>query len=86
MSVRSTSGLLEQTAPSINVSSRKLRVLLTDYVSQFADRIEQAADEILSQTSDPQIRRNALLWKSNAMTACFRAALRPDPLAAYLDI
>jgi hypothetical protein len=86
MNVRSTSGLLEQTAPATNVSSRKLRVLLTDYVPQFADRIEQAADEILSQTSDPQIRRNALLWKSNAISACFCAASRPDPLAAYLDV
>ena len=86
MSVRSPSGLLEQTAPATNLSSRKLRVLLTDYVPQFGDRIEQAADEILSQTSDPQIRRNALLWKSNAISACFRAASRPDPLAAYLDV
>ncbi|MHB8970769.1 MAG: hypothetical protein ACYC3X_10255 [Pirellulaceae bacterium] len=86
MTVRSTNGLLEQTAPATNLSSKKLRVLLTDYVPQFGDRVEQAADEILSQTSDPQIRRNALLWKSNAISACFCAASRPDPLAAYLDV
>jgi hypothetical protein len=84
--VRSTSGLLEQAAPASNVSSKKLRVLVTDYVPQFADRVEQAADRILLQTSDLQIRRNALLWKSNAISACFRAASRPDALAAYLDV
>ena len=86
MSVRSTGGLLEQTDPATNVTSSKLRVLLADYVTQFGDRIEQAADEILSQTSDPQIHRNALLWKSNAISACFCAASRRDPLAAYLDV
>ena len=47
MSVRSTSGLLEQTAPATQRELQKnLRVLVTDYVPQFADRIEQAADEI----------------------------------------
>lgn len=86
MGVRSQNGLLEQSAPATNLSSRKLRVLLTDYVPRFGDRIEQTADEILSQASDPQIRRNALLWKSNAISACFCAASRPDPFAAYLDI
>ena len=86
MNVRSTGGLLEQQAPAARLSSRKLRVLVTDYVPQFANRVEQAADEILAQSSDPHLRRNALLWKSNAIAACFRAASRPDPFGAYLDV
>lgn len=86
LNVRSSMGLLEQTAPSTRLSSRKLRVLVTDFVPQFANRVEQVADAILSQTAEPRIRRNALLWKSNAIAACFRAASRPDPFAAYLDV
>jgi hypothetical protein len=84
--IETPTGLLEQSAPTGNFNSKKLRILLTDYVPRFADRVEQTADEILSQTSDPQIRRNALLWKSNAISACFCAAARPDPLAAFLDV
>ena len=86
MNVRSADGLLEQQAPTARLSSRKLRVLVTDYVPQFGHRVEQAADEILAQSSDPHLRRNALLWKSNAIAACFRAASRPDPFGAYLDV
>lgn len=83
---RSRAGLLEETDPTSKLSSRKLRVLLTDYVPRFANSVEQCADRILAQTSDVEIRRNALLWKSNAISACFGAAARHDPLAAYLDV
>ena len=41
---------------------------------------------ILARTSQPNVRRNALLWKKNGIAAAFRAASRRDPLAAYLDL
>jgi hypothetical protein len=78
-------GLLEQQLAGANLSSRKLRALLTDYVPRFGEQVEEAADMILDQATDAEVRKNALLWKTNSISACFRAAARPDPLAAYLD-
>lgn len=79
-------GLLETTTPETTLSSRKLRSLLTEYVPRFADQIEECADHILAESNDTEIQRNALLWKSNAISACFQAATRPDSLAAFLDV
>ena len=79
-------GLLEQNVPRAHLSSHKLRILVTDYVPRFADQVEEAADQILAQATDREIRKNALLWKSNSIAACFRAASRADPLGAYLDV
>jgi hypothetical protein len=58
---------------------------VTDYVPRYAVQVEEAADRILAETNDPAIRRNALLWKSQGIAACFRAAARPDALAALID-
>ncbi|MCY2989641.1 MAG: hypothetical protein NTY19_17455 [Planctomycetota bacterium] len=79
-------GLLEQNVAGAHLSSHKLRILVTDYVPRFADQVEEAADQILAQATDREIRKNALLWKSNSIAACFRAASRGDPLGAYLDV
>ena len=49
-------------------------------------RSSKAADQIQSQTKDPQVQRNALLWKINAISACYRAALVEDPLLGYVDV
>ncbi len=79
-------GLLERQSDDARLSSRQLRVMVNEFTVHFADRIEVSADQILASTSDPSIRRNALLWKINGTSACFQAASRPDPLAAYLDV
>jgi len=84
--VMAPTGLLEQTAPEAHLSSQKLRTLLIDYVPRFASQVEQSADRILAESTDPQIRHHALMWKAYAIPACFRAAARQDPLGAYLDV
>jgi hypothetical protein len=48
--------------------------------------IEAAADRIRAKSSDPDVRRRALLWKADGVPALFAAALRPDPLAGALDL
>ncbi|MDZ4783061.1 MAG: hypothetical protein SGJ19_22680 [Planctomycetia bacterium] len=79
-------GLLERQSVDARLSSRQLRVMVNEFTVHFVDRIEVSADQLLANTSDPAIRRNALLWKINGTSACFQAASRPDPLAAYLDV
>ncbi len=68
------------------MSSAELRVILDDLVLQYASRVEMAADRIIAQTRDTTAHKNALLWKSNGIAACFQAATRRDPLAAFLNI
>jgi hypothetical protein len=79
-------GLLEEQLPGAKVSSRTLRIMLVEFLPNYAHRIELTADQILSQTDAPAIRRHALLWKINGISAGFGAASRPDPLAAFLDL
>jgi len=84
--VATQKGLLERQADDAKLTSRQLRVLVNEFAIHFVDRVEVTADQIMAKTPDPQVRRNALLWKINATSTCFQAASRPDPLAAYLDV
>jgi hypothetical protein len=79
-------GLLEEQLPGAKVSSRTLRIMLVEFLPNYAHRIELTADQIMSQTEDPAILQNALLWKINGISAGFGAASRPDALAAFLDL
>lgn len=48
--------------------------------------IERTADEIITGSSDPDVRRNAYLWKMNAIPASYAAIFHSDPFIALLDI
>ena len=79
-------GALEKRSSTAQVSSHQLRVMVNEFVAHYANRVELVGDQVLAQSSDPVVRRNALLWKINGISSCFQAASRPDPLGAYLDI
>ena len=85
-SFRETSGLLERHSEIAGMSSVELRAIVDDLVLQYASRVELAADQISTHADDPQVLKNALLWKSNGISACFQAATGRDPLAAFLNI
>jgi len=85
-SIHSSDGILEQQHADSKVSSRQLRIVLDDLVLQFSSQVEQAADQILAENSDPQIRKHALMWKTNGIASCFQAASRRDPLGSFFDI
>jgi hypothetical protein len=62
-----------------------LRLELYGFVDRFSGSVEDHADKIISATDDPEIRRNARLWKMNAIPAIQKAAFQFDPLAGYVD-
>lgn len=67
------------------VSSQEIRLRVTEYAAVFSEVVEVAADSILVLTSDRDVARNALVWKSYAIPAIYRSATLPDPLAAWID-
>jgi hypothetical protein len=79
-------GLLEKRTPEARITSAQLRTWTNDFILDFADRIEEAADQIKLRESSPEIRRHSLLWKINATQAGFRAASGRDALIAFADV
>jgi len=79
-------GLLEHQTPDARITSAHLRVWTYDFILDYADRIEEAADKIKAQEASPEIKRNSLLWKINATQAGFRAASRRDALSSFADV
>ena len=78
--------LLEERYADVRISTKQLWILLNDFVGRFMDQVEEAGDKILMQSEDLEVQRNALLWKINAIPACFRAASQEEPSVAFADI
>jgi hypothetical protein len=69
-----------------SVSATELRLRIYELPAQFGAIIESASDRIRAESSDPAVRRQALLWKADGIPALYSAALRPDPLAGAFDL
>jgi hypothetical protein len=69
----------------IDVSRQRLRVAAMNSMYLYMSSVELTADSIIGTATDPDVRRNALAWKTNAIPAIQRAMLYPDPLVAFVD-
>ena len=69
-----------------DVSSAQVNYQLFDFMTGFSRGVEGAADRIASGSLDATGRRNALLWKLNAIPACYLATEHSDPLAMLVDL
>jgi hypothetical protein len=58
---------------------------LQEYSVTFAADVDLAADAIARQTTDPAVRRNALVWRLRAIPEMRKACFRPGPLVGLLD-
>lgn len=68
------------------ISATELRLRLYELPQRLGGIVETAADRIRANSSDPAVRRRALLWEADGIPALYAAALRPDPLAGALDL
>src|SRR5262245_13678383 len=68
------------------MGATELRLRLYELPGQYGAVIEATADQIREESSDPAVRRRALLWKADGIPALYAAALRPDPLAGSIDL
>jgi hypothetical protein len=80
-----TSAMMKQ-SPKVQASQQRIRISTHVFLDRFSGVVENAADEIIAATDDPEIRRNALIWKISAISVGQRAAFQEDPLAGYLDL
>ncbi len=68
------------------LTNEQIRVRVYEFGDHFSAAVEQAADEIMNHTSDPIIRRQALLWKMHAIPASHKAIFHSDPVVSLIDI
>ncbi|MCI0337119.1 MAG: hypothetical protein L0226_06060 [Acidobacteria bacterium] len=57
-----------------------------DYVNYFSATVEDTADKIARKSSDEKVKTNALIWKMNAIPACYTATVHHDPLIILLEL
>jgi hypothetical protein len=69
----------------ITVSSEALRVRLRAEAVPFTGLMEQAADAARDASTDPAVRRRALVWKVNVVPALYRSLFAQRPMVALLD-
>lgn len=76
----------EDTVLSEEATLAAMRYEVIDFSDEFARTIEFASDQIESQTTDPGIRRRALLWKMHGIPRAFLCLDHPSTVAGLLDL
>jgi len=75
-----------QATPEVVSTAELLQLKSFETGRQISTIIELAADSIQEATTDPVVRRNALLLKISAIPLVQEAALRNDPVIAVADL
>lgn len=77
-------GLLAASA-NVTANARQLIVRIDEFASLWLGEVEFRSDTIRAESTDPDIRRAALIWKMNASSSMLRAASHSDPVVALMD-
>jgi len=80
---RKTSSI--KAAKNMKASAVELSARNRSLLGLYSDEIETTADKIIFESRSPVPRRQALVWKAEAIPVMQTALLNPDPLAAVLD-
>jgi len=75
--------LMKQAGVEISITEYKIR--LREFGYRFSGIVELSADEIISKSSDNEIKKQALLWKIYSIPAIIRSLSINDPFAAGID-
>ncbi len=67
-------------------TSGELRIRAQEFGYTFSAAIEETADRIIASSGDSEVKRNALIWKMNAIPEIHRALSFEDPLVAGMDL
>jgi hypothetical protein len=83
LSAPTETALMKEAGVIVSITEYKIR--LREFGYRFTGRVELSADEIISRTSDNEIKKQALLWKMHAIPAMIRSISINDPFAAGID-
>ncbi len=72
-------------AKKLRMSPQELRIRVRALIRPTLGIVEEAADRGLRETTDPTVRRGAVVWKIEATTTLLSAMLRNDPVLALAD-
>lgn len=75
-----------QSSPTVTLSASELQLRDFEMGRNLSARIAEAADQIIAESTDPAVRRHAMLWKISAVPLVQEAALRNDPQVAGMDL
>jgi hypothetical protein len=67
-------------------TQEELRTELADFSITVNVTVTNAADTIIAQTTNRQVRKRALLWKINLIPVVQEAAFEEDPREAYVSV
>ena len=70
----------------VQMSAGELRTRTYALGRRLAFGIEGTADSVLAVAHDPEVQRNALLWKASAVPSVQEATLARDPLIGAMDL
>lgn len=76
---------LIKSAKGVESSAGELSLRNQSLLSLYSAEIENTADKVILESPSAATRRQALVWKAEAIPAMQTALLRSDPLAAALD-
>lgn len=71
--------------PNVKSSASELSSRNQSLLALYSAEIETAADKIISGSPSPATRRQALVWKAEAIPVMQTSLLNSDPIAAALD-
>jgi hypothetical protein len=69
---------VESSVPELSSRNQSLLAL-------YSAEVETAADKVILESSSPEARRQALVWKAEAIPVMQTSLLNTDPIAAVLD-
>jgi hypothetical protein len=74
-----------KSAKNVKSSAAELSSRNQSLLARYSAEVETAADKIISGSSSPSARRQALVWKAEAIPLMQTSLLNTDPIAAVLD-
>ena len=72
-------------AKTVEVSASELNSRNQSLLALYSSEIEGGADKIILESPSPVARRQALIWKAEAIPVIQRSLLNTDPVAAVID-
>jgi len=78
--------LYEKDLEGVHMTTTELSIRINEFEKYFMSRVEEACDEIISETDNRQIKMNALEWKINIFPRMMESSVILDPRAVGIDL